>query len=121
MSLSDWPTLADVQIPPATRIHFEPKIPGGWARWHGYRYPEESGCLEVAVPGSNAGDPAWQYAVELRAGELGALLGCMPPQAVSELIGAFVQAADPELLGELAGCIIAHVAKVAGSRGEAGA
>jgi hypothetical protein len=44
----------------------------------------------------------------------------MPPEAVPEVIEAFLRAADPELLGAVAGRILAHVATAAGRRGQAG-
>jgi len=48
--------------------------------------------------------------------ELGTLLGCMPPEAVPEVIKSFLRTADPELIGAVAGHLIAHVASTAMTR-----
>jgi hypothetical protein len=46
----------------------------------------------------------------------------MPPEAVPEVIKAFLRTADPELIGAVAGQIIAYVASTATTRrGEMGA
>ena len=63
--------------------------------------------------------PEYQYAVCVQGAEIGALLGCMPLEAVPEVIKAFLRTADPELIGAVAGQIIAYVASTATTpRGE---
>lgn len=120
-SLDEWPLLADVDIPLRSGVHAGPEVTGGEVYWYGYRY-EEAGELQVSLPGLPAGGPAdSQYTVMLRGRELGTLLGCISREAVPEVIGAFLHAVDPELLGAVVGRLVAHVAAAAGRRGEPGA
>jgi hypothetical protein len=114
-SPSDWPVLSNVNIAPRPRE--------AWIEWRGYRLPGETGWAAVPVPGLPAGvPPDYRYEVELGGDEFGTLLGCMPPEAVPEVIDAFLRTAGPEVLGAVAGRIFAHVAAAATSRrGETGA
>jgi hypothetical protein len=109
--------LAEVKIPAPPSVNSVPRPPGGWLEWRGYRLYDEKGYVEVAVPGLPAGRTRkYQYGVWLDGAEFGTMLGCMPTEAVPDVIDAFLRAAAPELLGAVAGRIIAHVAAVAASR-----
>jgi hypothetical protein len=120
-SLDEWPLLADAEVLPRSGVHSWPTVPDGDVHWHGYR-DDATGEVQVSVPGLSAGGPGeFQYTVMLRGSEFGTLLGCMPREAVPEVLGAFLHAVDPELLGAVVGRLIAHVAAASGRRGEPGA
>jgi hypothetical protein len=117
-SPSDWPELANVNLSQWPEIHYpESKVLGGWSIWRGDVIRGEPASIEMVARGEPTdGLPEYYYMVQLPGEELGTLLGCLKAESAPEVIDAFLRIASPELLGAIAGRIIAHVATTASSR-----
>ena len=107
VNLSDWPVF---RYPESKRL-------GGWSIWRGDVAREELAGIEMVARGEPPdAPPEYYYMVQLPGEEFGTLLGGLRTESVPEVIDAFLRTASPELLGAVAGRIIAHVATAATSR-----
>jgi hypothetical protein len=74
-------------------------------------YPEHEGILRIALKGApSTGSPPDHYSLKVRPSELGEMLGKMRSEDVQRVMDAFLERADPEIIGALVGWVITHLA-----------
>ena len=69
-------------------------------------FPERAAKLRVGL-----GGPPGAYELVVEPWEVGVILGSVRPEDVGRVMGASLEAADPEAIGAVVGCVVAHLAQ----------